>query len=297
MHSFRWLRPLVCVGVLAAVAATGASSSLPAVRPMPLAIQQRHDPARDRKHRDDGTFQSSNWSGYALTEPNGSVTVAQGSWTVPTVSCSSGNQYSSFWVGIDGFNSSTVEQTGTDSDCNGATPVYYAWYEFYPHASFLINTSAIGNVGPGTLMTALVQFNASAGSYTVTLSNPAAGKSFSTSLKMSASRSSAEWIAEAPSSGGVLPIAQFAPAVFTASSATVSNSNNPLIAYFPASCPGGFNGACNPSATTGVQQVNLVQSSGATATPGNVGADSGFTVTVSTPVAPPPPPKKRHGKG
>ena len=26
----------------------------------------------------------------------------------------------------------TVEQTGTDSDCNGGSPVYYAWYEFYP---------------------------------------------------------------------------------------------------------------------------------------------------------------------
>ena len=294
MHSFRWLRPLVCVGVLAAVAATGASSSMPAVRPMPLAVQQRHDPIKNKQHRDDGTFQSSNWSGYSLTEPNGFVTFAQGSWTVPAVTCSSGNQYSSFWVGIDGFNSNTVEQTGTDSDCSGSSPVYYAWYEFYPHASFLINTSAIGNIGPGTVMTASVQYNASAGSYTVTLSNPAAGLTFSTTMSMTASRSSAEWIAEAPSgSGGVLAIADFKPVTFTANSATVSNVTKSLFSFFPSSCPGGFNGACNTSTTTGVQQVNLVQSSGATATPGNVGADSSFTVTAQVPTTP----QKRHGKG
>src|ERR1700733_3657591 len=63
---------------------------------------------------------STNWSGYA-TETNlnspqsGAFTAVSGSWTVPSV-IGSGNAYSSIWVGLDGYSSSTVEQIGTDSD-------------------------------------------------------------------------------------------------------------------------------------------------------------------------------------
>jgi len=28
--------------------------------------------------------------------------------------------------------SDSVEQTGTDSDCDGGSPGYYGWYEMYP---------------------------------------------------------------------------------------------------------------------------------------------------------------------
>src|ERR1700719_1590892 len=64
---------------------------------------------------------STNWSGYAVT--GSSFTSGKGSWIIPTVNCSkTPNTYSSFWVGIDGWTSSTVEQTGTDSDCNGSSP-------------------------------------------------------------------------------------------------------------------------------------------------------------------------------
>ena len=47
---------------------------------------------------------STNWSGYAVTASTSAVTKVQGSWTVPTVTGTS-TAYSSFWVGIDGFNS------------------------------------------------------------------------------------------------------------------------------------------------------------------------------------------------
>src|SRR5262245_7033344 len=58
---------------------------------------------------------SSNWSGYAVT--GGRYTSVSASWTEPSVSCS-GTAYSSFWVGLDGDTSGTVEQTGTDADCS-----------------------------------------------------------------------------------------------------------------------------------------------------------------------------------
>ncbi len=73
---------------------------------------------------------SANWAGYAVDSPAGSVTDVKGSWTVPAVTCSSRrSRYSSFWTGIDGDNSNTVEQIGTDSDCRNGKPNYYSWYD------------------------------------------------------------------------------------------------------------------------------------------------------------------------
>lgn len=150
---------------------------------------------------------STNWSGYAVT--GSSFTHAAGSWIVPTVNCAkTPNTFAAFWVGIDGWTSNTVEQTGTDSDCSGSTPSYYAWYEFYPHPSILISGVS---VSPGNKMSATVSFSGS--EFTITITNETTGKSFSKSSKVSAAkRSSAEWIAEAPcctNGGGILPLADF----------------------------------------------------------------------------------------
>src|SRR5579862_8077912 len=49
--------------------------------------------------------QSTNWSGYAAT--TGRYTSVTASWTQPTGTCSTGNQYAAFWVGLDGYSSST----------------------------------------------------------------------------------------------------------------------------------------------------------------------------------------------
>ena len=117
--------------------------------------------------------ESTNWSGYAVT--GSGFTNAKGSWTVPSVNCSATpNTYSSFWVGIDGWTSSTVEQTGTDSDCSGTTPSYYAWYEFYPKGSYLISSVP---VAPGNKMSAEVVY--SGNEFTATITNVTTGNSFS----------------------------------------------------------------------------------------------------------------------
>src|SRR6266536_4456074 len=164
---------------------------------------------------------STNWSGYAA---NGSTyTSVSASWVEPTGHCSSGRQYSSFWVGLDGFNSSTVEQTGSEVDCNGSTPVYYSWYEMYP--AFPVNFS--NTVRPGDVFNASVTFN-SGSSFTLFLQDVTQGWSHTISASLSgAARSSAEVIAEAPSSnGGVLPLANFGTVNFSASKANGSNLGN-----------------------------------------------------------------------
>lgn len=168
--------------------------------------------------------ESTNWSGYAVE--GSSFTKALGSWTVPTVNCSATpNTYSSFWVGIDGWTSNSVEQTGTDSDCDGTSPSYYAWYEFYPNPSILISSVP---VSPGNHISASVTYSGS--EFTVTLTNESTGKSYSKSSRVrGAARSSAEWIAEAPcctNSGGILPLADFGTVDFGQDYTGVSNTND-----------------------------------------------------------------------
>jgi hypothetical protein len=167
---------------------------------------------------------STNWSGYAVT--GSSFTSAKGSWTVPTVNCSkTPNTYSSFWVGIDGWNSTTVEQTGTDSDCDGSSPTYYAWYEFYPAGSVLISTVP---VSPGNKMSAQVVYSGS--EFTITITNETTGHSYSKSSTVSgAERSSAEWIAEAPCCtrrGGILPLADFGTVDFGQDYTDIADTND-----------------------------------------------------------------------
>src|SRR5207245_6374355 len=101
----------------------------------------------------EASVSSTNWSGFAVTGSAGSVSDAKGSWVVPTIqgTCPGTNQYSSFWVGIDGYSSGTVEQTGTDSDCQNGVPTYYAWYELFPQPPFLINSIS---VHPGDVISA-----------------------------------------------------------------------------------------------------------------------------------------------
>jgi hypothetical protein len=213
---------LVPVAILA-MAATGAQPS-PATRHAPAIIHERHG----------SNVTSTNWSGYAITGSKGSVTDVKGSWIVPSVDCgATPTAYSSFWIGIDGYNSNTVEQVGTDSDCQSGTPVYYAWYEFYPHLSYTITGVSIK---PGDIISADVSAG-SKGAYTVTLVNVTTGETSGpiAGKVPSAAQSSAEWVIEAPYSGGVLPLADFSSVSFggqyTSSvgcTATVNGKTQPI---------------------------------------------------------------------
>jgi Peptidase A4 family len=193
------------VGVLAIAAALSATAggATPSVR-------------HGRIHRITNST-STNWSGYAVTGSR--FTSVSSSWKEPTATCSGGTAYSSFWVGLDGDTSNTVEQTGTDADCSGSTPQYYAWYEMYP--KFPVNFS--NPVKPGDAMKASVTTDGR-GNFTLSISDSTQGWSKVVTARLkSAKLSSAEVIAEAPSSsGGVLPLANFGTVNFTGASANGS---------------------------------------------------------------------------
>ena len=178
---------------------------------------------------------STNWSGYAAT--GRTFTSVASSWTEPTGTCSSGYQYSSFWVGLDGYNSNSVEQTGTDVDCSGRTAQYYAWYEMYPAYSVEIHHT----VRPGDTISASVTY-AGSSKFTLKIADSTRGWTYSTSKTLSgAARSSAEVITEAPcctASGGILPLADFGKVSYTGSTAngsTLSNFNPTKITMVSAS--------------------------------------------------------------
>jgi len=170
----------------------------------------------------DSSTCSTNWSGYADTGSSGSVTYVAGSWSVPTLSCpSSGTQYVAIWVGIDGYSSNTVEQTGVLGECNNGVASYSAWYEFYPNPSVTITGFT---VNPGDTIVASVSF--ANGVFTVKIQDGT--QSFSTTGTVSnAARSSAEWIVERPAlcfghHCSLTTLAPFGSVTFSSATATLN---------------------------------------------------------------------------
>lgn len=179
----------------------------------PIAFTTVHHRASPRIRNADGT--SLNWSGYvvktSLRKPQkGSVDSVAGQWQEPGISpSSSANAYSSTWVGIDGDSSSSVEQLGTEGDWTPDGEQHYAWFEMYPKAGYTINDFPVApgdQIGAGARYIGKGQFFLAITNYTegVFYVVPA-----NHSRLLSAARSSAEWIVEAPAGGGVLPLADF----------------------------------------------------------------------------------------
>jgi Peptidase A4 family len=183
----------------------------------------RHPTGASAKARGRGNAEaeSTNWSGYAATGANGAYKSVTASWTEPKATCSGrGDKYAAFWVGLDGYNSDSVEQTGSDSDCAGSSPDYYGWYEMYPANP--VNFS--NTVAAGDSFTASVTFSGTE-TYTLVLKDVTRGWTQTITKNQSGlDRSSAEVITEAPSSeSGVLPLANFGTINYSASTANGSS--------------------------------------------------------------------------
>jgi hypothetical protein len=164
--------------------------------------------------------QSTNWSGYADTGSSFSKVAA--SWTEPSATCTSRTeQLAAFWVGIDGYSSSSVEQDGTLIECYRGKAYQYTWWEMYP-------TNDIQVVGQtlaaGDAITSTVTRSGTTYTLTVTDSTHSANSFTETESCSSCANTSAEWIAEAPSSSSsVYPLADFGS--WTASGASVTEGS------------------------------------------------------------------------
>jgi hypothetical protein len=174
-----------------------------------------------------------NWGGYAAT--GSGFTSVSASWTEPAASCNSSNDLYAPWVGIDGYGTSTVEQTGVQSSCSSSsgTAVDQAWYEMYPANPVYLSTSSYP-VSTGNVISASVTY-AGSSKYTLTLTDSTKGWTYTTTKTLSsAKRESAEVIIESPT--GDYP--DFGTLSFT--SATVNGED--LGAYSPVAMDPSSNG-------------------------------------------------------
>ncbi|MGH3050162.1 MAG: G1 family glutamic endopeptidase, partial [Gaiellaceae bacterium] len=159
-------------------------------------------------------------------------------------------------------------------------------------------------VSPGDELTATVAVSGT--SVTMTLADATTGKSFTKTVTVaSPDTSSAEWIAEAPSSCGfggrrcqTLALANFGTVAFTGAAATTSDGTTGTIG-----APGWSANAIklNGSSPLGLGRSRFAAIRGTvTATPGALSTDgSAFTVTYAQqPVSvSPPSPRPRRGRG
>jgi hypothetical protein len=154
---------------------------------------------------------SENWAGYAAMGTAGTFTRVSASWAEPTVTCGASETFSSFWVGLDGAGTDTVEQTGTEADCANGAATYQGWFEMFPSASVFYDNP----VDPGDAMSASAVANGG-GSFTLTLTDSTQGwTKITRQTSDTAQLGSAEIIAEAPSDGKVLPLSDFGTVNFT----------------------------------------------------------------------------------
>ncbi len=135
-------------------------------------------------------FQDSNWGGYVA---QGGFSTISGSWTEPHVTCNTTDDLFAPWVGLDGYGSQTVEQTGVQTDCSSGSPVLSAWYEMYPAAPVYWNDP----VDEGDSITAGVVSNGG-GSYTLTLTDNTKGWTEHVDQNLGAQNASAEAVIESP---------------------------------------------------------------------------------------------------
>ena len=216
----RTLRLSLAAAVLAVAAATSRASTL------------EMDPL---------VYSAKNWSGYAAETSFGSpasdsVTAVAGTWIVPAVTpsanpaASAAGQLSDcvVWVGIDGFSDSTVEQIGTESEIESGVTTYHAWYEMYPAGMVEIPSLTIK---PGDSIAASVQYNVAShpNEFQLSILDQSTSKSYTIYENTSTpSRSSAEWIVEAPTSGTILPLPTFGSEPFTSATATINSTTGPI---------------------------------------------------------------------
>jgi hypothetical protein len=196
---------------------------------------------------------SINWSGFADTptasSPSQSFNSVSANWTIPAVSCLTGqyrNQdaFLANWVGLDGFNSDTVEQLGTATQCYEGVEYYYDWVELFPANTVEYGTTACINdntdcPAPGDRISASVVetngtgANAGTNYYTFKLTdwNQPDESFYVPNLTCPASEcanSSAEWIVERPAfelpfGPQILPQADYGQTGFTDGTVGIGN--------------------------------------------------------------------------
>lgn len=176
----------------------------------------------------------STWAGYVVTAPEGSVTLVNGSWTVPTVKCGSSGSSVLVWVGIDGWGISgdNVEQVGTRTNCIDGAASYYAWYEFWNSSQANPITVRLYNITiqPGDVVLAVVSANPGSKLFSMTITDLNTGVTAHAKGKYNAAElASAEWVVEAPELPQVrYTMSDFSVVEFHSNHVSINDVSRPL---------------------------------------------------------------------
>jgi Peptidase A4 family len=147
---------------------------------------------------------SLNWAGYVAV---GRYTSVSASWKVPAVASGHARQdMATFWVGLGGRDSRSLEQIGTAGGFSAGVPRYAVWWEILPLPAVYAPLS----LSPGDTVTASVTY-LGGDRFTMSLTNTTTGQRFSITRSDPEHRLvSAEAVAEAPTQrGGLLPLSNF----------------------------------------------------------------------------------------
>ncbi|HSW80603.1 MAG TPA: G1 family glutamic endopeptidase [Candidatus Saccharimonadales bacterium] len=199
---------------------------------------------------------TSNWAGYISS--GGTYTGISGSWKVPSVSASSETfAADAAWIGIGGESSNDLIQVGTQNIVENGQVAAGSFYEQLPDSSITIPGVS---VSAGDSITASVR-EVSDGEWTIYIKDITNGQSFSNTVAYDSSKSSAEWIQEAPSDGsGIIPLDQFGSVTFTDGSTTV-------------------NGSTVDMQNSGAKAINMINDYGQAMTAISAISNNGFTVS------------------
>ena len=149
-----------------------------------------------------GSTTSLNWSGYAVTPSSDNVTAVDSTFVVPSAGLDPPG-FAATWTGIGGYSTSDLIQAGTAEQSAPSNSIlgdqYYAWYELLPNSETQL-TNCTGDssctVTPGDKVTVDIS-NVSGDTWSISLTD-AGHWSWSKDVTYTSSKSSAEWILEAP---------------------------------------------------------------------------------------------------
>jgi hypothetical protein len=269
---------VLAAGMMRASAATG-----PGARPVPQVGRMLRAPAAPAAPGVAGVpgipkLGSTNWSGYVQSaKTHGTFTAAEDFWTVPKVTTKAGSQYSADWVGIGGFNDSSLVQDGTEADNVNGTAFYRAWTEILPAPEVVISGLTIH---PGDKMEGLVE-EIKAGTWAMTVKDLTTGSSGGRTVSYSSSGLSVEAIHERPKVNGI----------FAALATTTNVTFDP--GSFSTAAPGSpsFKPLLKPATGATLKELFMVNNAGTKIIAAPSAADSdgdGFAVADGS-TSPPPP--------
>jgi hypothetical protein len=149
-----------------------------------------------------GQVDSLNWSGYAVTPHHAKITAVSSTFRVPAAGVAPPG-FAATWSGIGGYKTKDLIQAGTAEQSLPSNPLvgpqYYAWYELLPNSATQLHRCRGDRkcaVKPGDHIAVRIS-QRSASTWKISMRD-ARHWSWSKFVKYRSTRSSAEWILEAP---------------------------------------------------------------------------------------------------